>query len=128
MSTRLILVLILLFGNGCSFFKWRGEGTMNEPGIVILERKASANIQGFNVYRQDPDDGTESMVNSRIVKPSSNITDDRGLVTYRLIDRGVIAGLDYYYVFEEIAEDGTKTRWDTPQLMTAQSLQSATSR
>ena len=118
----------LLLQEGCSLVKWKKNHVENEPGIVILERKASPDIQGFNVYRVDPDDSTEEKVNSRLIKPSSNIQDEHGLVTYRVIDRGVIAGLNYYYIFEEVAKDGTKTRWDTPQMMTAQSLTSVTAK
>ncbi len=120
-----LLVPGLLGSSGCSVFNWKSESTSTEPGIVILERKASPDIQGFNVFRKDPEDGTESMVNSRLVEPASDIRDDRGLVPYRIIDRGVIAGTDYYYIFEEVAKDGTKTRWETPQLMTAQPLSAA---
>lgn len=121
-----ILVLFLpFFVGGCSFFGLTKDSPGNEPGIVVLERKASPEIQGFNVYRVDPDDGSRSLVNSRLVEPASEIADDRGLVTYRVIDRGVIAGQEYYYVFEEVAKDGTKTTWDTPQPIIAKSLQAA---
>ena len=121
-ALSLIVLPLFFLSTGCSYFGMAQKATNIEPGIVILERKASPDIQGFNVYRVDPDDRTESQVNSKLVKPASDILDQHGLATYRVIDRGVIAGEDYYYIFEEVAQDGAKTRWETHQRMTAQPI------
>lgn len=117
-----VLIGMLMGSGGCSFFKWTDPDGPAGPGIVVLERKAAGDIQGFNVYRVNQEDGTETQVNSRIVEPASEIADERGLLTYRVIDRGVLAGETYYYLFEEVRKDGSKHRWETPQMMTASPL------
>lgn len=117
----LILVsLSVVAESGCSLVR-NGRENLGpvEPSRVVLQWKADARFSGFNVYRSE-DDGTKSKVNTAPVKPLSESSS--GIVPYEFEERGLIAGREYYYLFEEIDRNGKTRLWETERKAVAQPL------
>lgn len=117
-----LLSLFLLLG-GCALRSGstRDATERGAPGQSVLQWKGSADLAGYNIYRR-MENTVPTRVNEEPVRPLRPPRRDEAVVDYEYVDRSVIVGEEYYYTFEEIAADGTRTQVRIPMQKVASAL------
>jgi hypothetical protein len=97
LASALALILLLLFGAGCS-----------APVRIDWSTETEINTAGFNIYRgESPDGPFDIKINEQLIPPSPDpVTGGK----YNYVDNTAQIGKLYYYQLEEVERNGTQTK------------------
>lgn len=78
------------------------------PAVITWETASEVNTAGFNVYRSPAGDGPWTKVNDAIIPPAEDPV--RG-GAYRFTDPAARPGVTYFYLLEEVEQNGQVNRF-----------------
>lgn len=103
-----LIHLLLLFA--AVFLAYRAWMGLRASSVVVEWTTGSElDTAGFNLYRSESPEGSQTQVNSSLIPASP---DPLAGGAYEYTDRQVTAGRTYFYTLEEVEFSGTTTRYD----------------
>ena len=106
-SKLLILMgfLWLVLGGGLIFYQ-----LIKPPSVTVQwNTETELDTAGFNLYRSEFDTNDYILVNDMLINSEGSSTSG---ASYTFVDNSVEAGKTFYYLLEEIQNDGTANRYE----------------
>ncbi|MBE2220482.1 MAG: hypothetical protein IAF02_03025 [Anaerolineae bacterium] len=106
-SKLLILMgfLWLVLGGGLIFYQ-----LVKPPSVTVQwNTETELNTAGFNLYRSEIDEDNYVLVNDVMIDSEGSAISG---ATYSYVDSSVEAGKTFYYLLEEIQNDGTANQYE----------------
>lgn len=107
-ASRLLILmgfLWLVLGGGLIIYQ-----LLTPPSVTVQwNTETELDTAGFNLYRSEVDENDYVLVNEALIYSKGNAISG---ATYTFIDDSVEAGKTFYYLLEEIQNDGTANRYE----------------